>query len=55
MCALVLIFHMKKVKNLFCVALFVTSIVLICYRPYSGAENFCGILINSRLETNIGL
>jgi hypothetical protein len=51
MCALVLIFYTYKVKNLFCVAKIVTSIVLECCEPYSGTENFGEHLINKRLET----
>jgi hypothetical protein len=44
---------MQNVKNLGCVAKIVTSIVLECCQPYSGAVNFGGNLINSRLETNV--
>ncbi len=40
LCALVSVFYIKFVKNLFCVALFVASIVLECCQPYSGAEKF---------------
>jgi hypothetical protein len=53
LCALVRVFYTKNVKNLFCVAYFVTTIVLECCQPYSGEEIVGQNLIKSRVATRV--